>query len=112
MCTQAAEQQQLLQRCESSQPPQEPTAVAHIHLGGSLRDAPTAKAPTATAADGKVIPIPCWMLSDKYLDMACSLQADTEPHASLDIALQALVLPMSNCKGGRDSCPYQGTCRK
>ncbi|CAL8462643.1 g2176 [Coccomyxa elongata] len=49
----AAEQQHLLQRCPSSQPPQEPTAVAHIQLGGSLRDAPTAKAPAAAAADGK-----------------------------------------------------------
>ncbi len=46
-------QQQQLQRCHSSQP-QEPTAVAHIQLGGNLRDAPTAKAAACTAADGKV----------------------------------------------------------
>ena len=43
-----------LQRCHSSQP-QEPSAVAHIHLGGGLRDAPTAKQPSSCAAsDGKV----------------------------------------------------------
>ncbi len=82
MCTQAAaEQQHLLQRCPSSQPPQEPTAVAHIQLGGSLRDAPTAKAPAAAASDGKVPPAQWQML-------LCT-QAGTETIACLLVSRTA-----------------------